>query len=182
MGKNKLIIPLTVLAFLFVSACATRVPTSDTTPPEITVTVSEGRGNKIFRSTDGEYPAGENCIKVPGTPTQLSVIFGDSGGVNIASIKVFPATIIPGSIEVTPASPEATYTIRTERRADMLDIDLEPASDGTVRTGATAVFEINGNLPIAVTASAADYSGNVSHLSQFDLRSLDDLVICRGDR
>jgi len=181
--KNSIYLSVFVSSFLLIlSGCMTRIPETDTTPPTVSVTVNKGMGHNIFSSTDGEWNAVESCIKVPGTPTKLTLVAGDAGGVKFASIKVFPASIVPDSVEVTPGPGEASYSIRTERHADFLEITLTPADDGSVRTGATAVVNINGELPIAVTASALDYSGNVTNLPQFDLRSPDDLTVCRGNR
>ena len=165
----------------FVAGCEVSAPTTDTTTPEITVIVSGGRGGNIFRSIDGELDAPDNCIKVPDTPTQLVMIVGDSGGVKFASINAFSGPIVPGSVELIPRPPEASFRIRTERGADFLDITLTPPAPGRVRTGATAVFEVDGELPKAISASARDYAGNVARLPQFNLHALNDVVLCRGD-
>lgn len=180
---NTLYRPAALFVFLALTlaGCATHIPSSDTTPPEVTITVRDGRGDNVFKSADGEYAAGENCIKVPDTPTRLTAIAGDSGGVRILSIKVLPGNIVPESVEITPASPESSYSIRSEEGVDILNITLEPSPEGIARTAITAVFDVSGELPSAVTASAGDHSGNVSHLPQFDIRELTDLTVCRGE-
>ena len=167
---------------LFTAGCITSESTSDTTDPEITITVLRGRGGNIYRSSDGELAPGDNCIKVPGTPVQLTMVVTDLGGVESASIQVFPGAIDPGSLEITPPAPESSYAIRTDRLTQFLDINLTPPSAGTVRTGATAVLHVDGDLPIAIRAYARDYAGNEASLGQFDLRAAaDDVVLCRGD-
>lgn len=167
-------------AFL-AGACEVPAPTADTTPPEITVIVSRGRGGNIFRSADGELEPGQDCIKVPDTPAQLSFIVGDAGGVQTAVLKAFPGPIVPGSVVVSPGAPVGSSSIRSERGADFLEITLTPPSPDTVMTGAAAVLEVDGDLPIAITASARDHAGNVADLSQLELRALNDAVICRGE-
>ena len=173
---------LAVAAIFLIAGCATTAPSSDTTNPEVTVIVSEGRGGNIFRSRDGELPPTQSCINVPEPPRQLILIAGDSGGVRSASIKVFPGTIDPDSVEVTPAAPEGTFAIRTERGADTLVITLTRTAPDVVRTGATAIIEVEGDLPMAITGHAEDWAGNVAVLPQFDLRSPDDAVVCRGEQ
>lgn len=168
---------------LFVTGCEVPAPsTRDTTPPEITVTVSRARGRNVFRSIDGKLDAPDNCIKVPELPTQLILIAGDAGGIESASIKAFPGTIVRESLEVSPRAPEGSFAVRTESGADILAITLTPPSPTTVRTGATAILEVNGRSPIAIVASARDRAGNVTELPQFDIRTPDSAVVCRGDR
>ena len=60
------------------AACTAPAPATDTTPPEITVTVSRARGRNVFRSIDGRSGPTDNCIIVPEIPTQLILIAGDS--------------------------------------------------------------------------------------------------------
>lgn len=169
-------------AIFLIAGCTTTAPTSDTMDPEVTVIVSEGRGGNIFRSRDGELPPTESCINVPDPPRQLILIAGDSGGVRSASIRVFPGTIDPDSVEVTPAAPEATFTIRTDRGGDTLVINLTRPAPGMVRTGATAIIQVDGTLPMAITADAVDYAGNVAALPAVELRSPRDAVVCRGEQ
>jgi hypothetical protein len=171
---------LFVLFVVFVGCIKPR-PTTDTTDPEIVITVSRGRGGNIFRSVDGRYEAPNNCIKVPDMPTQLIMIAGDSGGVAFASVRAFGGRIVSESVEVAPRAPEASFSIRSESGSGILDVRLTPPSPGAVRTGASAVFEVDGSLPISITATAGDYAGNAGHLAQFEIRSLDDAVVCRGD-
>ena len=167
---------------VFVAGCEVPAPTTDTTTPEITVIVSGGRGGNIFRSIDGELDAPDNCIKVPDTPTQLVMIVGDSGGVKFASIKAFSGPIVPGSVELIPRPPEASSRIRTERGgADNLDITLTPPAPGRVRVLATAVFEVDGGLPIGIRASAREYAGNEALLPLFSLEPRIAAQECRGD-
>ena len=143
----------------FVAGCIVPAPTKDTTSPEITVTVSRARGRNIFRSIDGVLEPGNNCIRVPDMPTQLILIAGDAGGVESVSLKAFPGRIVPESVEVAPRAPEGAFSIRSESGADILAITLTPPSPTTVRTAATAVLEVNGTLPIAITAWARDRAG-----------------------
>lgn len=179
--RTSIVYSVLLSTFILLSGCMTRVPESDTTPPTVSVTVNRGMGHNIFDSTDGQWSGSESCIKVPGAPTKLTLVAGDAGGVKFASLKVFPATVDPDSVEVTPGPGEASYSIRTERHSNFLEITLTPADDGSVRTGTTAVLNVRGELPIAVTATALDYSGNTTDLPQFDLRSPDDLTECRGN-
>jgi hypothetical protein len=168
-----------------VAGCEVPAPTTDTMTPTVSLIVSQGRGNKIFNSVDGDQNQSnpqDSCIKVPETPTQLIMFFGDQGGIQFATAKVFPGRIVPRSVEIGPSSPEATFSIRTERGADYLEIELTPPSPGTVRTGAIAIFEVDGELPISITGSARDYAGNVAALQQVDVRAMDDPVVCRGDQ
>jgi hypothetical protein len=164
-------------AFL-VMGCEVPAPTIDTTPPEVTVTVSRARGPNVFRSIDGELGAKENCIKVPEMPTQLILIAGDAGGVDFATIAAV-GTIIPESVEFTPRPPEGSSSIRTGTTQSLI-ITLTPPSPSTVRTGATAILEVDGRLPMPITASVRDRAGTLVQLPQFDLRSLEDAVQCRG--
>jgi hypothetical protein len=165
----------------FVAGCEVPAPTRDTTTPEVTVTVSGARGRNVFRSIDGKLGEKENCIKVPELPTQLILIAGDGGGVQSTSIRAFPAMIVPASVEISPRPPEGTFAIRSDSGGDTLTITLVTTpSPTTVRTGATAILDVNGRLPIAIVASVRDRAGNVAELPQFDLRSMDDAVQCRG--
>jgi hypothetical protein len=50
-----------------------------------------------------------------------------------------------------------------------------------VRTGASAIVQVDGTLPISVVAWARDYAGNYGELAQVDLRLLGDPTVCRGD-
>jgi hypothetical protein len=168
---------------IFAAGCQVPAPIVDTTPPEITVLVSGAHGRNIFRSADGVLAAPDNCIKVSDMPTQLILIVGDAGGVDSASINAFAGTIVPASVDVAPRAPEGSFAIRSGSGGDTLAITLTPPSPTTVRTAATAVFEVNGTLPMAITASARDRAGHAVELPQFDLRALDDTgVRCRGDR
>jgi len=168
---------------MLVLATGCEVPRSDSdsASPLITITVSEGRGNPVYKSDQARTGPSDDCINVADTPVELSMIVGDAGGVQSAWIKVFPATIDPDSVTVTPASPEGEYSITSERGADILTINLTAPSETTVRTGATAVLRVNGSLPIAVQAYAVDFAGNRASLPQFDLRALTDAVVCRGE-
>jgi len=161
--------------------CERTPPASDALPPEITVTVSQGRGGNVFRSRDGVLRTGEDCIGVPPPPVELALIVGDDGGVLEAGLRVTGGTIRRESIEVTPAAPEATVSVTADRGSDLLRIQLTRPSPDTVRTGASAIVQIDGTLPIAVVASARDYAGHYEELPQFDLRALDDPTVCRGD-
>jgi len=166
-----------------VAGCVTPAPTTDTTVPEIIVIVAGGRAHdNMFRSFDGQLDLTDQCIKVPDMPTQIIMIAGDAGGIQVAHIKVLFGTIIPESVTVSPLTPETTYTLNSESGADSLHITLTPPAPGMVRTGVTAVFKVNGDLPIAITADASDYARNTASLPQFDLRSLDDVVTCRGNQ
>jgi hypothetical protein len=161
--------------------CETRPPASDALPPEVTVTVSQGRGGNVFRSSDGVPPPGEDCIEVPPPPVGLALIVGDSGGVLEAGLRVTGGTIRRESIEVTPAAPEATVSVAADRGSDLLRIQLTRPSPDTVRTGASAIVQVDGTLPISVVAWARDYAGNYGELAQVDLRLLGDPTVCRGD-
>ena len=166
---------------ILAAGCEVPRSDSDSESPLITITVSEGRGNPVYKSDESRTGPDDDCINVPSVPVELSMVVGDAGGVQSAWIKVFPATIDPSSVTVTPASPEGEYSITSERGADTLLINLTAPSETTVRTGATAVFTVNGSLPIAVQAYAIDFAGNRASLPQFDLRALTDAAICRGE-
>lgn len=172
---------LAACVVLLLAGCETPAPTSDADPPEITVTVARGRGDNIFRSEDGELATPDDCIKVPGTPVELVLIVGDSGGVQTAAISAFLGVIDPDSVEVTPAEPESSYSIGADRGTETLEITLRPPTPDTVRTGATATLQVDGRLPVVIGAYARDQSGNTVELSPFELRTLDDAVICRGE-
>ena len=71
------------------------------------------------------------------------------------------------------------YEIGSESGGDTLTITLTPPSPTTVRTGATAIFEINGRLPVAIVAQARDRAGNTTNLPQFDIRGPETGAVCR---
>jgi len=163
----------------FVTACQVPRPTTDTTPPEVTVTVSRAHGPNIFRSIDGVLKSPNDCIIVREMPTQLILIGSDAGGVALVGLKALSGRIIPESVEVSPRAPEASYSISTESGADFLDITLTPPSPTTVRTGAVAVLEVNGSLPMAILAWVRDRAGHYVEF-QFELRGPETATPCRG--
>ena len=168
-------------SLLFFAGCERPATTEDKTNPEITVFVSGARGRNYFRSIDGVMDPPDNCIIVRQMPTQLIMIAGDAGGIQLAGIKAFTGTISRDTVAITPAAPEGAFSITTDRGADTLEIRLTPPSPTTVRTGATAAFEVNGPLPMAITAWARDRAGNYAELPQFDLRSPETAANCRGE-
>jgi hypothetical protein len=101
-------IPLTAgVVVLLIAACQVPVPTKDTTPPELSFTVSGARGRNLFRSIDGPQAPPNNCIRVTGTPIQLIAIAGDAGGIQRLQLSVNrEARIVPESVDVTPRAPE----------------------------------------------------------------------------
>ncbi len=178
---SKMITCLVMVSLLVVGGCVRPAPASDTSPPEITVFVSRARGRNYFRSVDGVQKPPDNCIIVREMPTQLILVAGDAGGLQLAGLKAFTGTIASDSVVVTPTPPEGAFSITTEPSgANILEIRLTPPSPTTVRTGATAILEVNGPLPMAITAWARDRAGNTMELPQFDLRGPETGVACRG--
>jgi hypothetical protein len=170
---------IAAVVFLF-AGCQVPAPTKDTTPPEVTVTVSRAHGRNIFRSIDGVQGKGNDCIIVRDMPTQLILIAGDAGGVASTSLRAFTGRIVPESLEVSPRPPEGSSSIRSEAVGDTLTITLTPPSPTTVRTGATAVLEVNGPLPISIYAWVTDRAGHYVELPPFTLDSPANGVQCRG--
>ena len=166
-------------AICFVAACERPATTTDTTAPEITVTVSGVRGRNVFRSIDDNQGPVNDCIKVPDNRTQLILIAGDAGGIETVTLSAAtPARIIPESLIVSPRAPEGSFSIRPEG----LIITLTPPSPTTVRTGATAILEVEGVLPFGISAWARDRSGNTGVLPAFYLTALASPIQCRNDR
>lgn len=172
-----------LLATLLLSACVVPRPDVDRDAPTITVTVAGARGDAVIRSTDSRDDPTDLCIKVDQSPVELSVIFGDAGGIQSATMIFLAASIDRDSVTVTPAAPEASASVDSVRGGinNQLRIRLSPPEPGTVRTGATARFKINTRFPTGLTAEAIDYAGNVGTLTQLEIRSTSDAVICRGN-
>ena len=168
------------VCLLFFSGCERPATSGDKTNPEITVFVSRARGRNYFRSVDGVQTPPNNCIIVREMPTQLILIAGDLGGIQRVGIRIIPGTIVRETLEITPAAPESSHTITRDRESDELQIALTPPSPTTVRTGATATFDINGTLPLVVYAFGRDRAGNYAEVAQFELRGPDEGVVCRG--
>lgn len=167
---------------LLSAACTAPAPATDTTPPEITVTVSGVGGRNVFRSIDGKQGPTDSCIIVPREPTQLILIAGDSGGIQTVTLRAVVGRIVPESVDVTPRPPEGSYEIRSDPGGDTLVITLTPPSPGIVRTGATAIFNIASPTPISIVATATDRADHSTELPQFDLRGAHESVICRNSR
>lgn len=166
-------IRLTIVAgaACLVAGCERPAPPTDSIPPTITVIVSSVRGRNIFRSTDGFRVGGENCIRVPDKRTQLILIAGDAGGLQSVLLSASGSgVIIPDSIEATPPPPEGTL----DARAEGMSITLTPPSPTTVRTGATAILEVEGTLPFGIIGWARDHSGNSANFDPFYLVSTAD--------
>lgn len=170
-----------VLTILFVAGCATHTPSGDTTPPDVSVTVDSATGDNTFKALDREFGPGENCIKVPSAPVRLSVTANDPEGMRVISVKILPGKIIPGSVEISPVTSEVSHSVRSEDSTDIIDITVDPETAGYTTTELTASFELKGQLPFAVTASAGDETGNLSNIPQFGIRESTDLTVCRGD-
>lgn len=170
-----------VLTILFLAGCATHTPSGDTTPPDVSVTVESATGDNTFKAHDREYGPGENCIKVPSAPVRLSAKANDPEGMRVLSVKILPGKIIPGSVEISPVTSEVTHSVRSEDSTDIIDITVDPEATGNTTTELTASFEVKGDPPYAVTASAGDQSGNTSNVPQFSVRDSSDLTLCRGD-
>lgn len=181
MRVKTLICLIAAVGSLSVAGCERPATTRDTTLPDITVIVSRAHGRNYFRTSDGVLKPPDNCIVVREMPTQLIMIAGDAGGLQLAAIKAFSGRITPESVAITPVAPEGSHVIRAEGGAEILEIRLTPPSPTTVRTGATAFFEVNGALPMAITAWARDRAGNSVELAQFDLRGPETGALCRGN-
>lgn len=168
------------LTLLFITGCSTHSQVGDTSPPEVSVTVNEAGGNNTFGALEREFGPGENCIKVNSSPVTLSVNANDTEGLGVVSIKTLPAKIVPGSVNINAPGSEISRKIRTEDSTDILNITVDEESPGTAEI--TVSFDLEGSLPFAVTASAADQAGNSSSVPQFSIRESSDLTVCRGDQ
>lgn len=167
------------LGLLLLPGCERPVPPTDSMVPEIIVFVAGVRGHNYFRTSDGPEPK-NNCVVVREMPTQLIMIAGDAGGIQSAGIRASTGTIARDTLAISPAAPESSFTITTDGGADTLEITLTPPSPTTIRTGATASFEVSGSLPMGILAWARDRVGNYIELPQFELRSPETGMQCRG--
>jgi hypothetical protein len=124
---------------------------------------------------DGEPP--DACAKVREFPARLSVAAADRGGGGIATAV---AAVFPGAISDVSVAPTTAVTATgVDRGTHVLTVTARPPA-GTVQPNVLVTFQIAE--PSAVRVSARDTSGLTASLYQVDIRTMDDPVICRGER
>lgn len=165
---------------LLATACTRPAPTEpDSTPPGITLTLLSGSGTPHFSTDEADTNPLDACGTTRRFPATVSVAVGDAGGVEFVNIRMFPATLVSGSVTVGPASPETSVDVSRVGAADIVAITVRSPGSGLVRTGMLATFDISESGSILV--SAFDVAGNSISLYQVDIRSSNDAVICRND-
>jgi hypothetical protein len=169
-----------IVLCLLASACVRPAPTEpDSTPPGITLTLLSGSGTPHFSTDETDTNPFDACGTTRAFPATVSVAVGDAGGVEFVNIRMFPATLVPGSVTVGPASPETSVDVSRVGAADIVAITVRSPGSDLVRTGMLATFDVSESGAILV--SAFDIAGNSIGLYQVDIRSPNDGVVCRND-
>lgn len=167
---------LLLAAVVAASGCVTEEPAGpDTQGPNIVLQIDGVGGARNFRSQDP--PSNSYCVNVRTMPASIRVSVGDAGGVHNVYVKVFPASVVPGSLGL-PTAPDISGFVRAEGAANVVVVNLSRPSAGSVRTGVVATFQATDAGGFAVIAEAEDYAGNRTVLSQVDVRLESAGVIC----
>ncbi len=169
---------LTSCAAAMLAACETTIPSDDTDPPTVKISVPRD-SNKIIASTEESEVLSVDLTCGPQTeldvnvyvmsrdfPTRLMLTVGDSGGVSLArafvtggaisNVEPADATVRTDTSGVRPAMVvEKSYDRADPRTGQIILFDVTPTT-GTIR-GANTV-EVNG--------IGVDFSGNVQSSSR----------------
>ncbi len=152
-----------MLLFLAVNlaSCATRIPETDSTPPEITFKIEGDGFNRTF--TDSENLENLQVNLYNTSRFRFTLTGSDQGG-----LKLLEFTYPKDFVEITTELPEGWETVS----GTITDTFVWRGNSASPKTGTilTGFFEVRGNTSFTFDFSAEDFGGRSGSSNRTDMR------------